>query len=134
MTAKTEIIKAAADKLMGWKLPQDFYPDCHISFDREKASQSPHGWPTGTNLLHHQQAQDMFKHCIGESVEALLGLFISCRPSVRNDCNTFDRFMERKYAGSTPNDCDADEQKRLYALLDAIDAAIEANAKSQSPD
>jgi hypothetical protein len=68
-----EIIKDAADKLMGWKLPNDFYPDCYISFDRAKAiAQVSGSWPTGTNLLHHQQAQDMFRHCLGEAIEALV--------------------------------------------------------------
>jgi hypothetical protein len=70
---KDEIIKAAADKLMGWKLPNDFCPDCYISFDREKASTQVGGsWPIGTNLFHHQQAQDMFKHCLGDAIEALV--------------------------------------------------------------
>ena len=33
---KTEMIKAAALKLMSWQLPPDFSPDCGITFDGRK--------------------------------------------------------------------------------------------------
>ena len=68
---KDEIIKAAASKLMGWKLPQDFCPDCYISFDSAKAK-GMKSWPTGTNLLHVGQASAMFEACIGEAIDAAL--------------------------------------------------------------
>lgn len=53
------------NRFLGWKLPQHFYPDNHISFDREKASQLPHSWPLGTNLLTAEQARSMLEHVIG---------------------------------------------------------------------
>ena len=68
---KDEIIKAASNKLMGWKLPQDFCPDCYISFDSAKAK-GMKSWPTGTNLLHVGQAIAMFEACIGEAIDAAL--------------------------------------------------------------
>ena len=62
---KDEIIKAAASKLMGWKLPENFCPDCYISFDSAKAK-SMKSWPTGTNLLHVGQATEMISYCLSD--------------------------------------------------------------------
>ena len=53
------LAKAMADKLMGWRLPQDFYPDGYITFDRESASKQTASWPIGTNLFMHEQAVQM---------------------------------------------------------------------------
>lgn len=60
-----QVTDAMVSRFLGWKLPQHFYPDCHISFDRENASQSPHSWPTGTNLLTATQARAMLEHVLG---------------------------------------------------------------------
>ena len=56
---------------MGWKLPHDFYPDCHIHFDMAAANASG-SWPTGTNLLHVGQATDMLEYCIGDALRTAL--------------------------------------------------------------
>lgn len=53
------LARAMADKLMGWRLPQNFYPDGYITFDRESASKQTASWPTGTNLFMHEQAVQM---------------------------------------------------------------------------
>lgn len=58
------LARAMADKLMCWKLPADFSPDCGISFKRESDYEDPEYGrtkykPTGTNLLTHQQAVAM---------------------------------------------------------------------------
>ena len=66
---KNEIIKAAANKLMGWKLPENIYPDCYISFDSAKAK-GMHSWPTGTNLFHVGQAVEMLEYCLSEYLAA----------------------------------------------------------------
>ena len=60
-------IDGMVNRFLGWKLPQHFYPDCYVRFDREKASQSPHGWPTGTNLLTAKQARKMFEHVMAST-------------------------------------------------------------------
>lgn len=60
-------IDGMVNRFLGWKLPQNFYPDCYVSFDREKASQSPHGWPTGTNLLTAEQARKMFEYVMAST-------------------------------------------------------------------
>ncbi|MCA3233809.1 MAG: hypothetical protein INH06_16090, partial [Cupriavidus sp.] len=51
-------------RFLGWKLPQDFYPDCYVSFDRDKASAPNASWPTGTNLLHAGQARAMLEYVL----------------------------------------------------------------------
>jgi hypothetical protein len=58
-------VDAMVNRFLGWKLPEDFYPDAGISF---KAPQSPFGWPTGTNLFHAGQAKAMFEHALGGPV------------------------------------------------------------------
>lgn len=60
-------IDGMVNRFLGWKLPQNFYPDCYVSFDREKASQSPHGWPIGTNLLTAEQARKMFEYVMAST-------------------------------------------------------------------
>ena len=52
-------IKAAAGKLMGWSLPKDFSPDNGIRF-----TPPSFGWPTGTNLLNVQQAEQMLDYVL----------------------------------------------------------------------
>ena len=56
----TKVTDEMVSRFLCWKLPQDFHPDCYVSFDREKASQG--SWPTGTNLLHAGQAREMLEH------------------------------------------------------------------------
>ncbi len=61
--------KALAVKLMAWELPQDFSPDCFISFDRERATANG-SWPVGTNLLTVAQAEQMFAYVLEGSPHA----------------------------------------------------------------
>lgn len=56
---------AMVDRFLGWKLPQDFAPDCYIGFEREKAT--AFAWPSGTNLLHAGQAKEMLEYVVGGS-------------------------------------------------------------------
>lgn len=53
---------AMVSRFLGWKLPEDFAPDAGISFDSEYGKRW--GMPTGTNLLHAEQAKAMFMHCL----------------------------------------------------------------------
>lgn len=59
-------VNAMVDRFLGWKLPEDFYPDAGISFDREYAAKW--GMPSGTNLFHAGQAQAMFEYVLRDSV------------------------------------------------------------------
>ena len=67
-----EVAPKVTDEMVGrflaWKLPQDFAPDCHTSFNRQAALASqPANWPFGTNLLHAGQVRDMLNHVIGSA-------------------------------------------------------------------
>lgn len=46
------------DRFLCWKLPEDFGPDCGISFDRKTVT-AHKVWPIGTNLLAADQARQM---------------------------------------------------------------------------
>lgn len=61
--AKT-MIDQMVDQFLGWKLPDDFRPDCYITFDCEMSKKNPHCWPVGTNLLTADQAKEMIKHML----------------------------------------------------------------------
>ena len=57
-----------ASNFMAWKLPRDFYPDAGISFNpSEPLNPDSPSWPTGTNLLSHEQAKAMFEWVLGQS-------------------------------------------------------------------
>ena len=51
-------------RFLGWRVPEDFNPDCYITFDREKATVN-NSWPIGTNLLSADQAKKMFEQVLG---------------------------------------------------------------------
>jgi NTP pyrophosphatase (non-canonical NTP hydrolase) len=63
---KKQMIDAMVNAFLGWPLPKDFHPDCHINFDREKAQATPHSWPVGTNLLTADHARQMFEHAFSQ--------------------------------------------------------------------
>ncbi|CAN7306597.1 Gp49 family protein [Cupriavidus necator] len=77
-------VSKMVDRFLGWKLPQDFYPDCFVGFDRD-AAQANQSWPSGTNLLHAGQAKEMFEHAIGKpEVPQSLGMLTFCVLVLRN--------------------------------------------------
>ena len=61
LDAKAPDVKAMTNRFLGWKLPEDFGPDCGISFT---PLGHPNGWPIGTNLFTATQAQAMFEYCL----------------------------------------------------------------------
>ena len=56
------------NRFLGWRLPDDFNPDCGISFKRVYNEASPYGTsihePTGTNLFDADQARKMLEHVL----------------------------------------------------------------------
>ena len=67
--ALTDIqIKHMVDRFLGWNLPDDFLPDCGISFKRTHSEQSKWGpqkyEPTGTNLFDAIQATEMVRYMV----------------------------------------------------------------------
>lgn len=72
------------DRFLSWKLPADFGPDAGISFDPKYEHDSPH-WPSGTNLLHAGQAEEMLQHVVGGApVLPALGLLTFCVLVLKN--------------------------------------------------
>ena len=60
-------------KFLCWKLPQDFAPDCGISFDGrcKDATGYEKEWPVGTNLLDADQARQMLEHVLSSDAETV---------------------------------------------------------------
>jgi len=58
------LIDKMVDRFLCWKLPNDFAPDCGISFDGRQDDELNKNktWPVGTNLLTAAQAKQMFEH------------------------------------------------------------------------
>lgn len=72
-------------RFLGWKLPEDFAPNCHISFDREQLKTWPAYYPSGTNLLNYDQAKAMLEHVLQPSpVHESLRLMTFCVLVLRN--------------------------------------------------
>lgn len=60
-------IKHMVDRFLWWLLPEDFNPDCGISFKREFNEHMDHPgrhMPVGTNLLTAIQAEAMVRHML----------------------------------------------------------------------
>ena len=53
-------IDEMVNRFLGWKLPENFNPDCGISYKKI-------GDPVGTNLFMATQAREMIKHILGVS-------------------------------------------------------------------
>ncbi len=60
-------LDAMVDRFLAWPLPNDFGPDCGISFDGRKDDQwnKNKTWPIGTNLFTADQARQMLAHIVG---------------------------------------------------------------------
>lgn len=56
--------RSMVDRFLGWKLPQDFGPDCGISFTPVHPNGTTRFEPVGTNLFTADQALAMFRHCV----------------------------------------------------------------------
>lgn len=64
-TGSAPNLDAMVDRFLAWRLPDDFGPDCGISFTPVTNPAWTHDlWPTGTNLLNAEQARAMFAHCL----------------------------------------------------------------------
>lgn len=61
-------IKHMVGRFLSWKLPEDFNPDGGITFKSTFNDHLPSGpmkhEPSGTNLLHWNQAEAMVRHMI----------------------------------------------------------------------
>lgn len=63
-----EQITYMVNRFLAWKLPENFNPDCGISFKKTFNEDTPFGpskhEPSGTNLLDFFQAKEMVLHMI----------------------------------------------------------------------
>ena len=66
-------IRYAVTRFLGWRLPEDFYPDAGISFKRTFNEHTSHPMkhePVGTNLLTGAQAEAMVRHMLSGMPES----------------------------------------------------------------
>ncbi len=63
-TVTGSMVDALVNAFLCWPLPQDFAPDCGISFNPGPTQHMPHCWPVGTNLLTAAQAKAMFAYLL----------------------------------------------------------------------
>jgi hypothetical protein len=59
-------IKYMVDRFLGWKLPENFCPDCGITYDPPTPLSNPFNYPgpTGTNLFDVNQADAMVRYML----------------------------------------------------------------------
>lgn len=60
-------IKHMVERFLGWRLPENFNPDCGISFEKDYNQNTP--WPAqhepvGTNLFDYSQATEMVRYML----------------------------------------------------------------------
>lgn len=55
-------------RFLGWRLPDDFYPDGGVTFDRtvNGGPRPKEWWPVGTNLLTADQAKAMLEYVLAD--------------------------------------------------------------------
>ncbi|WP_180125641.1 Gp49 family protein [Rhodoferax sp. BLA1] len=58
-------IDRAVSRFLGWKLPDDFCPDCFVGFDPFMAKEN-RSWPTGTNLFSADQVRQMLEYVLAD--------------------------------------------------------------------
>jgi len=56
-------IENIVNRFLSWELPEDFYPDAGISFDRDSGHE-----PTGTNLFDYGQAEEMVRYILADEL------------------------------------------------------------------
>ncbi len=61
-----EVTQQMIDRFLSWKLPEDFSPDCGVSFDKRPPDAKGYArpWPVGTSLLTATQARQMLEHVL----------------------------------------------------------------------
>jgi hypothetical protein len=99
-------VNKMVDRFLGWKLPEDFFPDAGVSF---KAPQHHGGWPTGTNLFHAGQAKEMFEYAVGKpEIPQSLGLLTFCVLVLKNGFT-----VTGESACASPENFDAEIGKKI---------------------
>lgn len=71
-----DVTDEMVNRFLNWRLPDDFQPDCGVSFVKPNHHTS---WPVGTNLLTAVQARQMLEHVLREPAD------LTGRESCEND-------------------------------------------------
>jgi len=97
-----KLVKKVANNFLGWKLPDDFTPDCGISYKKLGDNFSP----VGTNLFTATQTEEMIKsilikelkHFISQVIEEERARIvkeieskISIQKELHKDCHPYDK-------------------------------------------
>jgi hypothetical protein len=62
-----KVSDAIVNRFLNWRLPDDFSPDCGVSFVKPSHQTS---WPVGTNLLTATQARQMLEYVLNDTFDA----------------------------------------------------------------
>lgn len=107
-TAPSVVTDAMVDRFLSWKLPEDFAPDCGISFKPPPTAHPVGYWPVGTNLLTADQARAMLEHVLALSSEST---------SITDVCGTCQKHvLDGKRCGRT--DCGWVQARQCPITLD----------------
>lgn len=68
--ARLRVTSDMVTRFLGWRLPEDFAPDCGITFKPLVYGDAVLSWPSGTNLLTGHQAKAMLEHVLAAGAEA----------------------------------------------------------------
>jgi hypothetical protein len=60
-TCVMKVSDAIVNRFLSWRLPDDFNPDCGVSFAKPN---HPTSWPVGTNLLTATQTRQMLEYVL----------------------------------------------------------------------
>ena len=67
-----KLIDMLVNRFLMWKLPENFSPDCGISFKPSTPYSGDEfgnsSWPIGTNLLTADQAKQMLEYILGSAI------------------------------------------------------------------
>lgn len=67
---RKQLIDRMVNRFLQWRLPENFVPDCGISFNKpSKPYTEKAWWPVGTNLLDATQAKEMIEWILQDEKE-----------------------------------------------------------------
>ena len=119
---------AMVNRFLMWRLPENFWPDCFVSFDREKAKANQI-WPVGTNLLGADEARAMLEHVLDVTFIPEWSLLETTQESLREHMRAIRLLIA---AGHVTQE-KVDEAFKIAANLRWSDGDDAAVASPQSP-
>jgi len=112
-------------RFLGWKLPQDFLPDCGISFTPYMVGEPLRPlWPIGTNLLHAGQARAMLEHVLGEATDG---------DAAQRELAAYKQAVAERTEYAFKNEADATPFRIDAFIQGRVDELLAANAQAKAP-